>query len=161
MLSVLLLLAHLSMLGVCARAAIVATKRRLTREDPLFLGASHALSPHYIIYTLFVSNFVGICFSRTLHYQFYSWYFHSLPYLLWTTIRESNARVAVRVLLLVGVEGAFLTFPATPTSSGVIQFCHLMILAAVLVHGFPSPVEPSLAKSPGRTGLSTPTKKRV
>ena len=38
-----------------------------------------------IVYTLFASNFIGLCFARSLHYQFYVWYFHQLAFLLWTS----------------------------------------------------------------------------
>lgn len=34
---------------------------------------------------LFSSNLVGMVFARSLHYQFYVWYFYSLPFLLWST----------------------------------------------------------------------------
>ena len=97
------------------------------------------LSAHYIIYVLFASNFVGICFARTLHYQFYSWYFHPLPYLLWTAVRDSPIKLIIRLLLLGGIESSFLTVPATPRSSLVLQVCHFTVLAAVLFYGCPAP----------------------
>lgn len=51
--------------------------------------------------------------------QFYSWYFHTLPFLLWQT----NFSVAVRLAVLCGVELGFNVFPATPISSAVLQVC--------------------------------------
>ena len=88
-------------------------------------GKNKRLLPEQILSTLFVSNFIGICCARTLHYQFYSWYFPSLPYLLW---RETPYPIGVRILLLGCIEYAFLTFPATPTSSSVLQIAHWIIL---------------------------------
>lgn len=49
--------------------------------------------------------------------QFYSWYFHTIPFLLWQT----NFPVAVRLAVLCGVEIGFNVFPATPVSSGMLQ----------------------------------------
>ncbi|KAB1202952.1 Dol-P-Man:Man(5)GlcNAc(2)-PP-Dol alpha-1,3-mannosyltransferase [Morella rubra] len=43
------------------------------------------LNKEYIVTAMFVGNFIGIVCARSLHYQFYSWYFYSLPYLLWRT----------------------------------------------------------------------------
>eukprot|EP00536_Pseudo-nitzschia_multiseries_P001718 jgi/Psemu1/181812/e_gw1.22.185.1 len=84
-----------------------------------------SLSPEQILSTLFVSNFIGICCARTLHYQFYSWYFPALPFLLW---RGTSYPIPIRLLLLACIEYAFLTFPATATSSFVLQVAHWAIL---------------------------------
>lgn len=49
--------------------------------------------------------------------QFYSWYYHTLPFLLWQTDLPVMGRLAV----LAGIEISFNIFPATSTSSAVLQ----------------------------------------
>lgn len=49
--------------------------------------------------------------------QFYSWYYHALPFLLWQT----GYPVVIRLALLMGVEFGYNVFPATPVSSAVLQ----------------------------------------
>jgi alpha-1,3-mannosyltransferase len=110
----------------------------------LFLKRS--LSPNYIISTLLTSNFIGIVVARTLHYQFYAWYFHALPFILWNS---DTYPVVIRILLLIAVESSFLTYPATPISSAILQAAHLAILLQVK----PSePISDVKAKSPKRKG---------
>ncbi|XP_071501144.1 dol-P-Man:Man(5)GlcNAc(2)-PP-Dol alpha-1,3-mannosyltransferase-like, partial [Diadema antillarum] len=82
------------------------------------------LTPNYIVGTLFASNFIGMVFSRTLHYQFYVWYFHTLPYLLWSTDYPD----VFRLLILGVIEMCWNTYPSTSLSSGALHACHLLIL---------------------------------
>jgi alpha-1,3-mannosyltransferase len=110
--AIFLLVLHLGLLGVY-HYKLYNNKRR------------QSTSSEQILSTLFVSNFIGICCARTLHYQFYSWYFSSLPYLLW---RETPYPMPIKILLLGCIEYAFLTFPATPISSLVLQVAHWTIL---------------------------------
>ena len=81
------------------------------------IGGPRKLHPHFIILTIFASNFIGIVFARTLHYQFYAWYFHMLPYLLWHTKIPTLGKVTI----LAAIEFAFNVFPATALSSAVLQ----------------------------------------
>lgn len=76
---------------------------------------------------LFLSNFIGIVCARSLHYQFYIWYFHSLPYLLWSTPFSTN----VRFLLLFLIELCWNTYPSTDFSSGLLHVCHLVVLVGI------------------------------
>ncbi len=99
------------------------------------------LSPTFICYTMLVSNWIGIVFARTLHYQFYVWYFHALPLFLWMNIltaskdRSMTGSVVAAfpcVLLWLMVEYAFNVFPATPMSSLLLQVAHVMILVGYI-----------------------------
>jgi alpha-1,3-mannosyltransferase len=73
------------------------------------------------------SNFVGIVFSRTLHYQFYAWYFHSLPFLLWA----APIPTAARLCLFGAIEAAWNAYPPTGANSCALLFCHVVLLIAL------------------------------
>ncbi|KAI3980073.1 hypothetical protein MKX01_042727 [Papaver californicum] len=78
----------------------------------------------HIATTMFVGNFIGIICARSLHYQFYSWYFYTLPYLLWRT----PFPILLRLLLFVGVEACWNIFPSNIYSSSLLFCIHLVIL---------------------------------
>ena len=43
-----------------------------------------SLDPKYVILSLFTCNLIGIVCARSLHYQFYSWYYQQLPLILYS-----------------------------------------------------------------------------
>lgn len=81
---------------------------------------------------IFLANFIGIICARSLHYQFYVWYFHSLPYLAWFTEFD----VKVKFLLLGLIELAWNTYPSTDFSSGILHACHIVLLFGIGKHLF-------------------------
>lgn len=84
------------------------------------------------ILPIFLANFIGIICARSLHYQFYVWYFHSLPYMVWFT--EFDAKV--KFLLLGLIELAWNTYPSTDFSSGILHACHIALLFGIGKHLF-------------------------
>lgn len=132
--------------------AVQAKRSKATKllgmDSPSFLVGIGNLSPHYIITTIFASNFVGIAFARTLHYQFYCWYWHMLPYLLWHAYLPN----VIRLLLLVIIEVAFNVFPSTVWTSALLQIAHLILLVALYLTPVPfalfeiNPNRPQIAK---------------
>ncbi|XP_013108652.1 lethal(2)neighbour of tid protein 2 [Stomoxys calcitrans] len=75
----------------------------------------------------FLCNFIGVMCARSLHYQFYVWYFHSLPYLAWS----AEFSLGLRYLLLGLIEFCWNTYPSTDFSSFVLHLCHLILLFGV------------------------------
>lgn len=80
-----------------------------------------------IVLVLFTSNFIGMCFSRSLHYQFYVWYYHSLPLLLW----ETDLPAGMRIFLLLTIEYCWNVYPSTVLSSALLHSAHCFILLAL------------------------------
>ncbi|KAI0217872.1 hypothetical protein LSAT2_030333 [Lamellibrachia satsuma] len=91
-------------------------------------GTLENISANDMVLMLFTANFIGVMFSRSLHYQFYVWYFHSLPYLLWHC---TCLPVILRLLVLGVIEQAWNTYPSTNYSSASLHLCHLVILLSL------------------------------
>ncbi|KAF9939858.1 dolichyl-P-Man:Man(5)GlcNAc(2)-PP-dolichol alpha-1,3-mannosyltransferase [Mortierella alpina] len=103
--------------------------RGLTASKSVLWIHAQYMKPNHILTLMFTSNFLGIVFARSLHYQFYSWYSMTLPYLLWQT----RLPVVGRILLLGAIEWSWNVFPATAKSSGVLMASHFVILVGLWV----------------------------
>lgn len=81
-------------------------------------------SSQLFILPMFVCNFIGVACARSLHYQFYVWYFHTLPYLLWSTPYSNTWK-----LIIMGViELCWNTYPSTALSSSALHISHILII---------------------------------
>lgn len=85
------------------------------------------LSKEHITTVMFAGNFIGIVYARSLHYQFYSWYFFSLPFLLWKTPFPTP----LRLILFFGVEFCWNVYPSNLYSSLLLLCIHLSILCGL------------------------------
>lgn len=95
-------------------------------DDPYY-SIDFGILAQLFILPMFIVNFIGVMCARSLHYQFYSWYFHSLPYLLWS----NNFSVIVRFLILALIEMCWNTYPSTDLTSGLLHVCHISVLYGV------------------------------
>lgn len=80
-----------------------------------------------MVLPFFVTNLIGIACARSLHYQFYCWYFHSLIYLGFCT----KYKQAIIFLILGVIELCWNTYPSTELSSVCLHVCHLFLLIGV------------------------------
>ncbi|XP_075540210.1 alg3, alpha-1,3- mannosyltransferase isoform X1 [Dermacentor variabilis] len=103
-------------------------------------GKVLVMFPDQILLPLFTCNFIGMAFSRSLHYQFYVWYYHTVPYLLWSTRLSGMTCLTLWGML----ELAWNTFPSTSWSSGLLHLSHFVLLVSLWKDW---PTEPSVPPS--------------
>jgi len=96
------------------------------------------VTPEIIVLVMFSSNFIGMCFSRSLHYQFLSWYHHTLPALVFL---PGVLKWKYSILVLGCIEMAWNTYPSTVFSSGLLHLCHAIVLANLMKFDWASLVE--------------------
>lgn len=77
---------------------------------------------------LILTNFVGILFARSLHYQFLSWYHWTIPALL----HWSQLNTVVCLVLFVLNEYCWNVYPPNPHSSALFVFVNSIILLSVI-----------------------------
>ncbi|KAJ1409012.1 ALG3 protein-domain-containing protein [Ochromonadaceae sp. CCMP2298] len=89
------------------------------------------LNARFIAVTIFTSNFIGIAFARTLHYQFYCWYFHTLPFLLFTHALPGTSTGKGSTSIGTGTDADIDTGWGTDT--GIDWMARLVVVLKVLV----------------------------
>lgn len=97
-------------------------------EDPKKVDIHFDQCVQLVLLPIFLTNFVGVVCARSLHYQFYVWYFHSLPYLSWFT----DFHTSFKILILFLIEFCWNQYPSTDFSSFLLHACHLILLAGVV-----------------------------
>ncbi|KAL1242256.1 3-mannosyltransferase,Dol-P-Man:Man(5)GlcNAc(2)-PP-Dol alpha-1 [Trichinella spiralis] len=90
-------------------------------------GTVH-LKNQEIVLLLAGINLIGISFSRSLHYQFYVWYYHLLPFLSWQTPYSTTSKLT----LLGIIEMCWNVYPSTLWSSLLLHFCHAILLVVLI-----------------------------
>ena len=96
------------------------------------LWESRILPADHIATCMLESNLIGIVFARSMHYQFYVWYVHVIPYLVWRGAFGRRNPIWGVVLILV-IEVCFNIFPATPLSSICLQTANVALLVCSMV----------------------------
>jgi alpha-1,3-mannosyltransferase len=167
--AILLLVLHLGVLILfahyrwCHELRGLGGLKRLV-QNTLTRKKKFTISPRFIVRTMLECNFIGVVFSRSLHFQFYSWYWHALPILLWSA---NLLPVWTKLILLLMFEYAWsygldkVEGTSTVLSSLVLQIAHLVLLLS-LWFSDPFPIYSKGGMGDGRgSGVTTSIKQKI
>ncbi|XP_066251480.1 lethal(2)neighbour of tid protein [Euwallacea similis] len=96
-------------------------------EEKVKLQSRMSKIAQLFILPFFITNLIGVACARSIHYQFYSWYYHSLLYLAFCT----DYSKPTKFLLLGIVEYCYKTYPSTNLSSVLLHGCHFVLIFGV------------------------------
>jgi alpha-1,3-mannosyltransferase len=99
-----------------------------SKETPQQIAIHFDQCVQLALLPIFLVNFIGIMCARSLHYQFYVWYFHSLPYLSWFT----EFHTTFKILILFLIEYCWNQYPSTNFSSVLLHACHTILFIGLL-----------------------------
>ena len=121
-------------LVLAALAAYVWTAKQGGLGRALRAAPRRDLHPEHVLVTLVGCNAVGVVFARSLHFQFYCWYLHGVPLLLW---RCASLPLAAKLAAFALLEYAFsygldrVEGTSTPASSTALLVAHAILLYAL------------------------------
>ncbi|GHJ86063.1 hypothetical protein NliqN6_2465 [Naganishia liquefaciens] len=129
----LILFAYFRWSSIIPGGTVTVLKRGLSSvqalgKAPISRGLESGL---HIPFVLFTSNMLGILFARSLHYQFFSWYAHQLPFLLWLT----RWPLIVCATLWVIVLWVWDSFPPSTPASFILFAIHAAVAFAIFWKG--------------------------
>ena len=67
------------------------------------------LSPYFVGEVLFLSNFIGIVWARSIHQQYVIWYWFSLPYIMYSPLVNNKLGITELVLTMIMLDGTYVT----------------------------------------------------
>eukprot|EP00921_Rhytidocystis_pertsovi_P015814 GHVQ01025070.1.p1 GENE.GHVQ01025070.1~~GHVQ01025070.1.p1 ORF type:complete len:534 (-),score=24.86 GHVQ01025070.1:1496-3097(-) len=96
---------------------------------PFKLTTDTHLSSDGILYVMISSNVIGILFARSLHYQFYSWYFHCVPWIVMTAPIPLILKAGIATVL----ETCWLLYPPNAYVSFILLVVHISLVLLLAV----------------------------
>ncbi|GAA6063908.1 hypothetical protein JCM10212_003014 [Sporobolomyces blumeae] len=106
-------------------------------KNPSESPAKGQLTATRVTTVFFLSNLVGVVCARSVHYQFYTWFYHSLVWVLWDSWSGIEIEVIQKLVLTSLIEYGFHSYPSTVNSSiGLVL--SLVVMVVVAYYGRPA-----------------------
>ncbi|KAG5465504.1 hypothetical protein CUR178_00209 [Leishmania enriettii] len=110
----------------CSAAKDEETVEKKAQEQAVYVST---------LLTFFEANLIGVIFARSIHYQFYTWFFYTLPFLFaYTTCPR-----LLQLLSFALIRHGFEVYPPTATTSMLLQGGFALALFALLFSGNDAP----------------------